>query len=152
MEAPQDQKDRKPKGKTLLQDAGQLVWRARRRLILGLPMMLINRVAALVLPYTTKYLIDDVIAHGNHELLWWLVLAAGIAAIIGAITDYTLAQLLGIAAQRTITDLRRKLQQHVQRLPVGYFDASKTGILVSRVMNDAEGVRNLVGTGLIQLF
>jgi subfamily B ATP-binding cassette protein MsbA len=138
--------------KPLLRDAGQLIWRARRRLLIGLPLMFINRLAGLVLPWTTKYLIDDVIVKHNHTMLWWLVGFAGTAAVISSSTDYALAQILGIAAQRTITDLRRKLQQHVQRLPIGYFDATKTGVLVSRVMNDAEGIRNLVGTGLVQLF
>src|SRR5947207_6913302 len=74
------------------------------------------------------------------------------AEAIGAVTDYALAQVLGMAAQRSITELRRRIQEHVQRLPVRYFDDTKTGVLVSRVMNDAEGIRNLVGTGLLQLF
>ena len=73
-------------------------------------------------------------------------------AVLGGITDYALAQILGMAAQRSITDLRKRIQQHVQRLPVRYFDSTKTGVLVSRVMNDAEGIRNLVGTGLLQMF
>src|SRR4051794_18553669 len=123
--------ERPPKrvrAKLLLQDAWQLIWRARRRLALGVPLMFINRLAGLVLPYTTKYLIDDVIAHANHELLWWLVGAGAIAAVISSTTEFGLAQILGIAAQRTITDLRLKLQQHVQRLPIGYFDTTKTGV------------------------
>src|SRR4051794_12346103 len=144
--------DKKTRFKLVLRDAGQLIWRARKRLLLGLPLMFINRISGLVLPYTTKYLIDDVINHGRTELLWTLVTVGGIAAAISSATDYALAQLLGIAAQRSITDLRVKLQQHIQRLPVGYFDATKTGVLVTRVMSDAEGVRNLVGTGLVQLF
>src|SRR5438105_3335962 len=152
METPAARKDRRARTKTLLRDAGQLIWRARKRLLLGLPLMFINRIAGLVLPYTTKYLIDDVIVKRNIGLLWWLVGAAAIAAAVTSATDYALAQILGIAAQRTITNLRLKLQQHVQRLPIGYFDGTKTGVLVSRVMNDAEGIRNLVGTGLVQLF
>jgi ABC-type multidrug transport system fused ATPase/permease subunit len=151
METPAARKDSRARTKTLLRDAGQLIWRARKRLLLGLPLMFINRIAGLVLPSTTKYLIDDVIVKRNVGLLWWLVGAAAIAAAVSSATDYALAQILGIAAQRTITNLRLKLQQHVQRLPIGYFDATKTGVLVSRVMNDAEGVRNLVGTGLVQL-
>jgi subfamily B ATP-binding cassette protein MsbA len=135
----------------LLRDAGDLLWRARQRLLLGLPLMAINRLAGIVLPGTTKYLIDDVITKGRHDLLWKLVAVGGLASAIAAVTDYALAQILGLAAQRSITDLRLKIQQHVQRLPVGYFDATKTGTLVSRVMNDAEGIRNLVGTGLVQL-
>jgi subfamily B ATP-binding cassette protein MsbA len=137
--------------RTLLRDARDIVWRARFRLLLGLPLMLVNRLSGLLLPATTKWLIDDVIIKHQHDLLWKIVLAAAAASVISAITDYTLAQILGIAAQRSITELRVKLQEHVQRLPINYFDTTKTGVLVSRVMNDAEGVRNLVGTGLVQL-
>src|SRR5438128_494656 len=136
----------------LLGDAWELIWRSRRRLLLGAPLLLINRLTSIVLPWLTKVLIDDVIAKGHHELLWQLAIASAGAAAIGATTDYALAQILGMAAQRSITDLRVRIQQHVQRLPVRYFDDTKTGVLVSRVMNDAEGIRNLVGTGLLQLF
>jgi ABC-type multidrug transport system fused ATPase/permease subunit len=137
--------------RALLKDAWELIWRSRRRLLLGIPLLLINRATSIVLPWLTKVLIDDVIGKGHSELLWELGVASAAAAAIGATTDYALAQLLGMAAQRSITDLRLKIQQHVQRLPVRYFDDTKTGVLVSRVMNDAEGIRNLVGTGLLQL-
>ncbi|HEV8435024.1 MAG TPA: ABC transporter ATP-binding protein [Thermoanaerobaculia bacterium] len=140
-----------PRMRTLMRDARDIVWRARYRLLLGLPLMLVNRLAGLLLPATTKWLIDDVIIKHQHDLLWKIVLAAAAASIISALTDYSLAQILGIAAQRSITELRVKLQEHVQRLPINYFDTTKTGVLVSRVMNDAEGIRNLVGTGLVQL-
>ncbi|HEU4522196.1 MAG TPA: ABC transporter ATP-binding protein [Thermoanaerobaculia bacterium] len=137
--------------RTLIRDARDVVWSARRRLALGLPLMAVNRLAGIVLPGTTKFLIDEVITKGRHELLWTIALVAAIASTIAAVTDYALAQLLGLAAQRAITDLRKRIQQHVQRLPVAYFDSTKTGILVTRIMQDAEGIRNLVGTGLIQL-
>lgn len=137
--------------RTLLRDARDVVWGARRRLLLGLPLMAVNRLSGIVLPGTTKYLIDEVLVRGRHDLLWKIAAVTGVAAAIAAVTDYALAQLLGQAAQRAITDLRIRIQQHVQRLPVAYFDGTKTGVLVSRVMNDAEGIRNLVGTGLIQL-
>ncbi len=137
--------------KTLLRDARDVVWGARRRLLLGLPLMAVNRLSGLVLPGTTKYLIDEVITRGRHQLLWPIVAITATASLAGAATDYALAQLLGLAAQRSITDLRMRIQQHVQRLPVSYFDATKTGVLVTRVMNDAEGIRNLVGTGLVQM-
>lgn len=133
-------------------EAGEIVWRARTRLMLGFPLMLVNRLSGLVLPWITKYLFDDVIVKGNHQLLWSLVAKGAAAAVVSSVTDYSLAQILGIAAQRSITDMRIRLQEHVQRLPVSYFDSTKTGALVSRVMNDAEGIRNLVGTGLVQLF
>jgi subfamily B ATP-binding cassette protein MsbA len=137
---------------TLLRDAWDLVWRSRSRLLIGIPLLLINRLSSIVLPAMTKFLIDDVIAKGRHEMLWKLAAISAGAAAIGATTDYALAQILGMAAQRSITDLRKKIQQHVQHLPVRFFDSTKTGALVSRVMNDAEGIRNLVGTGLLQLF
>jgi len=138
--------------RVLLHDAWDVIWRSRGRLLLGIPLLLINRLTNIVLPWLTKVLIDDVIGKGHHELLWQLAAASAGAAAIGATTDYALAQILGMAAQRSITQLRLKIQQHVQRLPVRYFDDTKTGVLVSRVMNDAEGIRNLVGTGLLQLF
>jgi ABC-type multidrug transport system fused ATPase/permease subunit len=149
-EAPKKKLDR-ARLRILLREAGDLIWRARKRLLLGLPLMLVNRLSGIVLPGTTKFVIDDVITKGHHELLWRIVFIAGLAATIGAVTDYALAQILGIAAQRSITDLRLRIQQHVQRLSVRFFDSTKTGVLVSRVMNDAEGIRNLVGTGLVQL-
>ncbi|MEA2571931.1 MAG: hypothetical protein QOI24_3932 [Acidobacteriota bacterium] len=151
--------EKKPKKKmdrarmrALLHDAGELVWRSRFRLLIGLPILLVNRAASIILPGTTKYLIDDVIGKGRHDLLWILALVSAGTAVIGALSDYALAILLGMAAQRSITDLRKRIQQHIQRLPVRYFDETKSGVLVSRVMSDAEGVRNLVGTGLLQLF
>jgi len=138
--------------RAIVKDAADIIWRSRTRLLIGIPLLLINRLSSIILPGTTKYLIDDVIGRGNLGLLWKLAVVSGGAAIIGGTTDYALAQVLGIAAQRAITDLRTRLQQHVQRLPIRYFDSTKTGVLVSRVMNDAEGIRNLVGTGLAQLF
>ena len=138
--------------RSLLRDAWEIVWRSRRRLLLGFPLMFINRIVGFILPLSTKYLIDNVIVKHQYHLLWWIVAAAGAASLVGAVTDYSLSQLLGLAAQRAITRMRMQIQQHVQRLPVRYFDATKTGVLVSRVMNDAEGIRNLVGTGLVQLF
>jgi subfamily B ATP-binding cassette protein MsbA len=138
--------------RAIVRDAWDVIWRARRRLLLGFPLMLMNRLSGLAMPFITKRLIDDVITKGHHDLLWKLVAIGGVAALVSAITEYSLAQILGLAAQRSITELRKKLQQHVQRLPVRYFDATKSGALVSRVMNDADGIRNLVGTGLVQLF
>ena len=138
--------------RAILRDAGEIIWRSRSRLAIGIPLLLVNRLSSIVLPYMSKLLYDDVIGKGNLTLLWKLAFVSGGAAIIGGTTDYALAQILGIAAQRSITDLRTRLQQHVQRLPIRYFDSTKTGVLVSRVMNDAEGIRNLVGTGLAQIF
>jgi ABC-type multidrug transport system fused ATPase/permease subunit len=137
--------------RVVLNDALDLVRARKGRLTLGLFLMAINRLSGLVLPYTTKYLLDDVIGKGNRQLLWQLVLAAGVATIIQAITSFSLAQVLGKAAQRSITEMRRQVQQHVSRLSVGYFEQTKAGSLLSRVMNDAEGIRNLVGSGLVEV-
>lgn len=135
----------------LLGDAAHLVWRARKRLLLAFPLIFANRLSSIVIPGTTKYLIDDVLAKGKVDLLPILAMAAGGAALLGAVTSYVLAQLVGMQAQRSITDMRRKLQRHLQRLPIAYFDANKSGTLLSRIMWDAEGIRNLVGTGLVQI-
>ncbi|MEA2337370.1 MAG: hypothetical protein QOE82_1377, partial [Thermoanaerobaculia bacterium] len=138
--------------RAILKDAGDIIWRSRGRLAIGIPLLLANRLSSIVLPYMSKLLYDDVITKGQVTLLPKLVLVSLAVAVFGGATDYALAQILGIAAQRSITDLRTRLQQHVQRLPIRYFDSTKTGTLVSRVMNDAEGIRNLVGTGLAQIF
>ena len=113
---------------------------------------MISRLSGLVLPGITKFLIDDVLVQKRSELLPWLAGAAFCATFIQAITSFLLAKLLGIAAWGTITDLRRRVQQHVMRLPVSYFETHKSGELIQRIMSDAEGIRNLVGTGLVQLF
>jgi len=133
------------------QEARVLIVARSGRLTLGLVLMLINRVAGLVLPASSKYLIDDVIGKRHAEMLVPLALAAGAATIVQAITSFSLSQVLGVAAQRAITDMRRRVEAHVARLPVGYFDSTKAGVLISRIMTDAEGIRNLVGNGLVQL-
>jgi ABC-type multidrug transport system fused ATPase/permease subunit len=133
------------------QEARALIWTHRKRLSLGLFLMVISRLSDLVLPTTSKYLLDDVIGKQNWDLLPSLALAAGIATIVGATTSFLNSQLLGVAAQRAITEVRKDVEAHVLRLPIRYFDSTKTGILISRIMTDAEGIRNLVGTGLVQL-
>jgi len=118
---------------------------------LGLGLMIINRLSGLVLPTTTKYLMDDVISQGHWELLPTLAMAAGTATLVDASTAFANSQVLGVAAQRAITEMRKDIEAHVMRLPIRYFDSTKSGILISRIMTDAEGIRNLVGTGLVQL-
>ena len=113
--------------------------------------MLISRLAGLVLPACSKFLVDDVIGKQRHELLPLLAGAVGVATLINVATSFALSQILGVAAQRAITDMRRSVEAHVVRLPVRYFDSTQTGVLISRIMTDAEGIRNLVGTGLVQL-
>jgi ABC-type multidrug transport system fused ATPase/permease subunit len=137
--------------RVVLDDAMDLVRAHKGRLAFGLLLMLINRLSGLILPGTTKYLLDEVIGKHNRAVLLQLVLAAGTATLLQAITSFALSQVLGKAAQRSITDLRRVVQRHVGRLPVGYFDRTKSGSLLSRVMNDAEGIRNLVGNGLVEV-
>src|SRR5687767_11570886 len=132
-------------------EAKALVWARRGRIAAGLGLMLISRVAGLVLPATSKYLIDDVVGKGRHELLPWLAAAAFGATLVHAVTSFSLSQILGVAAQGTITEMRRNVEQHVLRLPISYFDSTKSGVLISRIMTDAEGIRNIVGSGLVQL-
>src|SRR5258708_6790679 len=132
-------------------DARELIWSHRYRLALGMLLMVVNRLVGLVLPASSKYLIDDVIIKHRGELLVPLALAAGAATIIQALSSFSLSQVLGVAAQRAITDMRKSVQEHVARLPIRYFDSTQTGVLISRIMSDAEGIRNLVGTGLVQL-
>jgi ABC-type multidrug transport system fused ATPase/permease subunit len=130
-----------------------LVWelvRPRRALLaVGFLLMLINRVSGLVLPYSQKFLVDTVILKHHLEGLKPLVLLVLTATIIQGITAFSLTQLLSKAAQRLITELRQKVQAHIGRLPISFHDSTKTGVLVSRIMSDVEGVRNLIGTGLV---
>jgi len=123
-----------------------------RRWVLGLGfvLMVINRVAGFVLPYSSKFLIDNVAAKGQTWMLRPLVLAVLLATLIQGVTSFSLTQLLSKAAQRLIADLRQQVQKHISHLPVAFYDANKTGALVSRIMSDVEGVRNLLGTGLVE--
>ncbi|HWS90445.1 MAG TPA: ABC transporter ATP-binding protein [Pyrinomonadaceae bacterium] len=132
-------------------DARELVWAHRGRLSLGMALMLVNRLVGLVLPASSKYLVDEVIIKQRAELLTTIALAAGAATVVQAVTSFAISQVLGVAAQRAITEMRKGVQAHVARLPVRFFDSTQTGVLISRVMTDAEGIRNLVGTGLVQL-
>ncbi len=132
-------------------EARALIRESRGRLALGLVLLLISRVSGMVLPYTSKILIDDVIPHADRGLLVKIALAGAAATVIQAVTGFGLSQILGVAAQRVINQIRKEVQRHVLHLPVRAFDATQTGVLISRIMNDAEGIRNLVGTGLVQL-
>jgi ABC-type multidrug transport system fused ATPase/permease subunit len=136
--------------KTVWPDLWALVRPRRALLALGLVLMAVNRVSGLVLPASTKFLVDDVILKHRTRLLVPLVSAVFAATLVQGVTSFSLTQLLSKEAQRLIAELRRKVQAHVGRLPVAYFDANKTGTLVARIMNDVEGVRNLVGTGLVE--
>ena len=145
--------DKKPKTNysNAWREARQLIWQHRSRLAIGVLLMLVSRLAGLVLPWSSRYLIDQVVGQKRADLLGVIAAAVGVAAIVQAIASFGLSQILGVAAQRAITDMRKSIQAFVLRLPIAYFDSTKTGILISRIMTDAEGVRNLVGTGLVQL-
>ncbi len=148
--APADTKKKVSAG-AAWREARLLIHQHRSRLATGLALMLVSRLAGLVLPSSAKYVIDDVIGQNRHDLLLPIALIAGAATLVQAVASFGLSQLLGVAAQRAITDMRRRVQAHVMRLPVRYFDSTQTGVLVARIMNDAEGLRNLVGSGLVQL-
>ena len=138
-------------GSSLKNAFREIIWPRRRLVLLGLGLILFNRLAGLVLPASSRYLIDNVIAEANVELLYWLVGAVAGAVVVQSATSYALTLLLSVEAQHLIANLRSQVQKHVLELPVRVFDNTKSGELVSRIMNDVEGVRNLVGTGLVQL-
>ncbi len=146
-----EEKKRKVNWSDAWREARVLISTYRNRLAIGAVLMLVNRLVGLVLPASSKYLIDEVIVKQRGELLMPIALAAGLATMVQAATSFTLSQVLGVAAQRAITEMRKRVMAHVERLPIRYFDSTQTGKLISRIMNDAEGVRNLVGTGLVQL-
>jgi len=146
-----DEAKRRPPLRSVLREARDLIAQHRARLLLGLGLMLVSRLAGIVLPATSKYLIDDVIGKGRTDLLVPLAIAGGVATLVQALLGFLLAQILGVAAQRAINDMRKSVQAHVTRLPVRFFDGTQTGALISRIMTDAEGIRNLVGNGLVEL-
>lgn len=129
-----------------------IIWPRRKLLLLGLLLIIINRLSGLVLPGSSKILIDDVIAKGDSTLLKLLLIAVGGAVAVQATTSFFLTRLLSVEAQHLISLLRAQVQKHIIYLPIRFFDNTKSGELVSRIMTDVEGVRNLVGTGLVQLF
>ena len=129
-----------------------IIWPRKNILFVGLILIIISRLASLVLPGASKYLMDDVITDGNIEMLKILLIVVGAAVIVQAITSFLLTKLLSVEAQRLIAILRAQLQKQILKLPIRFFDNNKSGALVSRIMSDVEGVRNLVGTGLVQLF
>jgi len=132
-------------------EARKIVWNARWRLAIGSVLLLVSRLASMVLPASTKFIGDEVFTNRRFELLKWIALAIGIATLVQASTSFVLSQILGVAAQRAITEMRKRVQTHIERLPISYFDSTQSGQLISRIMNDAEGIRNLVGTGLGQI-
>ncbi|MCH8127073.1 ABC transporter ATP-binding protein [candidate division KSB1 bacterium] len=145
-------KSKKPSLSTVKYVFKTIIWPRRKLLSLGLVLIIIKSLSGLVLPGSSKYLIDNVITEGNTELLKTILFVAGGAITVQAFTSFFLTRLLSVEAQHLISLLRSKVQRHIIYLPISYFDNTKSGSLVSRIMNDVEGVRNLVGTGLLQLF
>jgi len=129
-----------------------IVWPRRKFVFFGIILIIISRLAGLVLPGASKYLIDEVIPNNDMEMLKLLLIAVASAILIQSVTSFALTQILSVEAQNLIAQLRAKVQAHIIKLPIRFFDNTKTGELVSRIMSDVEGVRNIVGTGLAQLF
>lgn len=133
------------------EEARALIWAHRRSLSIGLALTLVNRASGFIMPALPKVLGDYIITPNRPDLLLPLVLIVAAAAIVQSITSFALSQVVSVAAQRAIASMRQTVEQHVLRLPVSYFDSTKSGVLISRIMNDPEGIRNLIGTGLVQL-
>ncbi|HQU57996.1 MAG TPA: ABC transporter ATP-binding protein, partial [Saprospiraceae bacterium] len=127
------------------------IWPRRKLVLLGLLLIVISRLAGLVLPGASKYLMDNVIVNKDMHMLKILLAVVAGSILVQAVTSFWLTQLLSVEAQLLISQLRAKVQKKILSLPISYFDNNKSGALVSRIMTDVEGVRNLVGTGLVQL-
>jgi subfamily B ATP-binding cassette protein MsbA len=151
MSAPAAPEKKKTDYKAAWAETKKLMWHHRRSLGIGFALMLVNRFSGLVLPGSVKWIIDEVLTKKRLDLLTPIAIAAGVATLLQASSSFALSQVISVAAQRAITELRRRVQAHLLRLPVSFFDATQSGVLINRVMSDAEGIRNLIGTGIIQL-
>ena len=134
----QKQPKKKIEWSSAWREARVLIWAHRKRLLLGAVLMIINQTMGLVLPASTKYLIDSVIVQRRTDILWMIALAAAVATIIQVLTSFSLSQVLGVAAQRAITEMRKNVQAQISRLPISYFDSTQTGQLISRIMPSCE--------------
>ncbi|WP_066218725.1 ABC transporter ATP-binding protein [Formosa haliotis] len=128
-----------------------IIWPRRNLVFIGLILIVFSRLASLVLPWQSKVLLDDVIPNKNYDQLYSLLAIVGSAILVQAVTSFLLTKILSVQAQYLISELRAKVQKKVLSLPISFFDNTKSGVLVSRIMTDVEGVRNLIGTGLVQL-
>jgi subfamily B ATP-binding cassette protein MsbA len=137
---------------TVLQAFKEFIWPRKGILFIGLILIVISRLSSLVLPLKSKELLDEIIPNQDMDALMNMVMIVAGAIFIQAITSFVLTRLLSVEAQLLISKLRAKVQKKILSLPISYFDNNKSGALVSRIMSDVEGVRNLVGTGLVQLF
>jgi ABC-type multidrug transport system fused ATPase/permease subunit len=147
----EEKKKKKVNYATAWAEARKIMWNARWRLLVGSLLMLVSRLAGMVLPASTKFIGDEVFTNKRYDLIKWIALAIGISTLVQGLTSFALSQILGVAAQLAITNMRMRVQRHIERLPISYFDSTQSGQLISRIMNDAEGIRNLVGTGLGQI-
>ncbi|KAA1248091.1 ABC transporter ATP-binding protein [Aquimarina sp. RZ0] len=147
----QGQKNKKKPKVTMVQAFKTIIWPRRNLVFIGLLLIFFNRVAGLILPWKSKSLLDDVVPGKNMEELYELLIIVGTAILVQASTSFLLTRILSVQAQFLISELRAKVQKKVLSLPISFFDNTKSGALVSRIMSDVEGVRNLIGTGLVQL-
>ncbi|WP_417873427.1 ABC transporter ATP-binding protein [Xanthomarina gelatinilytica] len=136
---------------TMAQAFKTIIWPRRNLVFIGLILIVLSRLSSLVLPWKSKALLDEVIPNKDYDLLYQLLLIVGIAILVQAVTSFLLTKILSVQAQYLISELRAQVQKKVLSLPIGFFDNTKSGELVSRIMTDVEGVRNLIGTGLVQM-
>ncbi|MCF8273270.1 MAG: ABC transporter ATP-binding protein/permease [Flavobacteriaceae bacterium] len=128
-----------------------IIWPRRNLVFIGLVLIVLSRLSSLVLPWKSKALLDDVIPNKDYEQLKNLLLIVGLAILFQSVTSFLLTRILSVQAQYLISELRAQVQRKVLSLPISFFDNTKSGALVSRIMSDVEGVRNLIGTGLVQM-
>ncbi|HEY5689222.1 MAG TPA: ABC transporter ATP-binding protein [Yeosuana sp.] len=136
---------------TMTQAFKTIIWPRRNLVFIGLILIVFSRLSSLVLPWKSKALLDDVVPNKDYDQLYNLLLLVGLAILVQAVTSFLLTKILSVQAQYLISELRAKVQKKVLSLPISFFDNTKSGALVSRIMNDVEGVRNLIGTGLVQM-
>ena len=149
---PTEESTTKRKAKvTIVSAFKSIIWPRRKLVFLGLILIVIGRLASLVLPWKSKALLDEVLPNKDFDALYDILWLVGFALLIQAITSFLLTRILSVQAQYLISELRAQVQKKVLSLPINFFDNNKSGALVSRIMSDVEGVRNLIGTGLVQL-
>ena len=125
--ADEEKKKKKVNYSSAWAEARKIIWNSRWRLFAGSILMLISRLAGMVLPASTKYIGDEIFTGKNYGLIKWIALAIGISTLVQGVTSFALSQILGVAAQRAITDMRMRVQRHVERLPISYFDSTQSG-------------------------
>src|SRR5690554_5068214 len=144
-------KDKSQSRVTMLQAFKTIIWPRRNLVFIGLVLIVIRSLSGLVLPWQSKVLLDDVVPNKDYSQLYTLIIIVISAITIQALTSFLLTRILSVQAQYLISELRSQVQKKVLSLPISFFDNTKSGALVSRIMTDVEGVRNLIGTGLVQL-